>query len=201
MKSLRTLLAALLVALASIGSFTSCDSVIATGLEGTWRGEMYFASYYDGRWYYSNYSEIEFLLDPLKMKSGRGYWIDHYSQAPWDYVANHFHFTVKNRVIYIHFDEDNYDIEIDNYDLGDDLFSGYVYYEGEERYFELYHTSSPNWDNYDYGWDYDRNHGWGYGYYSHRREAPAADALGPAPAQRHAAPVQRPVRGIKPLDE
>ena len=168
-------LLSLLVFLAGICGFTSCDSMIASSLEGTWEGEMYFASYYDGRYYYSNYTEIEFVGDPYRFKSGRGYWIDHYSGAPWDYVANHFTWQVRDKIIYIHLIEDDYDIEIHNYRLNDERFTGDVYYEGEDRYFELVHTYSPNWDDYDYGYGY---YGGGYygGYYSQRRSAEWTDA-------------------------
>lgn len=169
MKKISKLFLSFLFALSALCGLSGCDSMIATSLEGTWEGEMYFASYYDGRYYYSNWSEIEFVGDPFRFKRGNGYWIDYYSGAPWDYVANHFEWEVRNKVIYIHLIEDNYDVEIRDYHLDDDHFSGNVFYEGEDRYFELIHTYSPNWDEYDYG----------YGYYSQRR-AVANDSIGPA---------------------
>lgn len=166
---------ALVALVASVGTFASCDSFIASDLEGTWEGDMYFASYYDGDWYYSNYSQIEFVGDPTRMKSGRGYWVDYYSGAPWDYVANHFSWRVQDRCIYIHLMEDNYDLQISDYSLTTSRFHGYVYYDGEEREFDLVHTSSPNWDDYDYGYGY---YGGGYygGYYSQRRSRSLSDS-------------------------
>lgn len=168
---------AILTFITSVGAFTSCDSMIATDLEGTWEGQMYFASEYDGRYYYSNYTEIEFLLSPMKFKTGRGFWVDYYSDAPWDYIANHFTWTVSDRTIFIHFVEDDYDIEIRDYSLDEETFYGYVYYEGEQRKFKLFHTSSPNWDEYQYGY------GYGYGYYYSPKRVPAdsAAAEGAAP--------------------
>lgn len=153
LRHLRAALVVLIAAIGTGGALTSCDSMIATTLEGTWEGDMYVSSYYDGRDYYASHTEIEFLLDPLKFKTGRGYWVDYYSRAPWDYIANHFRWTVTDRVIRIHLEEDRYDLEIRNYELDDDYFSGDVFYEGESRHFHLYHTSSPNWDEFHYGWD------------------------------------------------
>lgn len=172
-RKLNQLILSLFTLLVSVGAFSSCDSMIATSLEGTWEGNMYFASYYDGRYYYSNYTEIEFLLDPMKFKTGRGFWVDYYSNAPWDYVANHFTWTVQDRSIYIHLMEDDYDIEIRDYTLDDETFYGYVFYEGEQRKFTLYHTSSPNWDEYHYGTGYYYDD---YYYYSPKRMP--ADSVG-----------------------
>lgn len=202
MKKIYSLLFGLLVTLMGAGLFYSCewwteDDEITYNLEGTWGGEMYFASYYDNNWYYSNYTKLEFIEDGYNR--GYGYWVDYYSQAPWDYVANHFDWAVRNGIIYIHLIEDNYDIQIRDYDITRRDFSGYVYYEGEERHFDLYHTSSPNWGNYDYGWGYDYDYGYN-GWYSNRRGADsvttdsvaagkvaadkAADAAGKASAER-----------------
>lgn len=184
----------LVMLLGTLGLTTSCDSMIASTLEGTWEGDMYFVSYYDGREYFSNHSEVEFIGDPMRFKSGSGYWVDYYSGAPWDYVANHMTWTVRDKVIYIHLVEDRYDFEIRNYHLDDRSFSGYVYYDGEERYFELIHTSSPNWNDYDYGY------GYGYGYNPGYRPyyAPANGAAGDSvPAEPASAPA-RPERHMRP---
>lgn len=177
-------------------ALTSCDSMIATSLEGTWEGDMYFLSYYDGREYYSNYSEVEFLTDPMSFKSGHGYWVDYYSNAPWDYVANHMTWTVRDRVIYIHLVEDRYDFEIRDYRLDDYKFTGYVFYDGEERTFELRHTSSPNWDDYDFGYGYGYGYNSGYGPYYSPSRSNEADSI-PARPVRHMRPVGMPV----PLSE
>lgn len=185
----------------SLGLTTSCDSMIASTLEGTWEGDMYFTSYYDGRTYYSNYSEVEFIGDPFRLKSGSGYWIDYYSNAPWDYVANHMTWTVRDRVIYIHLVEDRYDFEVRDYHLDDYKFSGHVFYDGEERYFELRHTSSPNWNDYEYGYGYGYGYNSGYGrYYSPSRSTDnAADSTDGAAADGDAANLPaRPVRHMRP---
>ena len=167
-RSLLTTLCIALLALVGIGTMTtSCDSIIATNLEGTWEGDMYVMSEYNGREYYSSFTEIEFISDPMRFKSGEGYWLDHYSGAPWDYIANHLTWTVHDKVIYIHLIEDNYDIEIRKYHLDDERFYGYVYYDGGYHRFELFHTSSPHWDEYEYGCPY----------YSNSRAAASTDSM------------------------
>lgn len=212
MKKIYSLLFALLVMATGAGIFYSCewwteDDEIVYNLEGTWGGEMYFASYYDGNYYYSNYTKLEFIQRAYNR--GEGYWVDYYSQAPWDYVANHITWEVRNGVIYIRLLEDNYYVEIRDYDIDRHNFSGYVYYEGENRHFDLYHTSSPNWNNYDYGWGYDNDYGYGYGWGSNRRLAPGSKAdAEPADADvkadtivgavKDGQPVERPKRILMP---
>lgn len=186
----------------TLTTLTSCDSFIASTLEGTWEGDMYFTSYYDGRVYYSNYTELEFIGDPFRMKSGYGYWIDYYSNAPWDYVANHIAWEVYDRVIRIHLLEDDEYVEIFNYALNDSFFTGDVRYAGESRHFKLRHTSSPNWNDYYYGNDgyyggydpYDPYDPY-YPYYSPaQRGTAAADSIGSAVKKD----VKRPERRLRP---
>lgn len=149
--NIKTILLAPILFLISLLAMTSCDTMIASSLEGTWTGDMYMCREYAGKKYYSTHCEIEFVGDPYHVRSGFGYWVDHYSNAPWDYTAYHFDWTVEDRVIKIHFREDDYYVEIHDYDLDDRYFTGYVFYDGEDQRFELYHTSSPNWSEYRYG--------------------------------------------------
>lgn len=137
-------------------TFVSCDEDddIAYTLEGTWRGNMYISHSYGGYDYQSTYSEICFLRDPYTYSSGDGYWVDYYSHAPWDYVANHINWTVRNEAIYVHFIEENSNIEIYDYRLSDNYFTGYIYDGYNEVEFRLTHVSSPNWNNFGWGWDY-----------------------------------------------
>lgn len=172
-------------------ALTSCDSLIATSLEGTWEGDMYVSTYYGNREYYSNRTQIEFARDPYYYSAGRGYWVDYYDYgAPWDYdyLAYHFDWSVENQVIYIHFLEDNYHAEIHDYHLDDDRFIGYIWYGNEKRRFTLYHTYSPRWDDFCY---YDWNDYYGYPYYSPAAPSAESDTL------THPAPL-RPVRGVRP---
>jgi len=168
-------------------AFSSCeDQDIGMTLEGTWEGNTYVYSTYDGEMYNSTSTKLYFETDVFKFKEGGGYWIDYYHDHPWDsrrnYVASKIRWRVVNKVIYIHFKEDNYDIEIRDYRLNDNRFEGTIY-DGEKTIdFYMVHTSSPNWDNYDYyGYDYYYDdYGWGYG----AKAAPDSNAQ-PKKLERH----------------
>ena len=81
MKKIYTMLMMAMMALA----FTSCeDEMIADTLEGTWSGNMYISSTWDGRTYDVTRSEITFEIDPFRFTKGSGIWVDYYSRAPWD---------------------------------------------------------------------------------------------------------------------
>lgn len=152
-------------------ALTSCeDAEIAYTLEGTWRGNMYISTSYEGRTYNSTYTVITFEGDPYSISSGYGKWIDYYSDAPWDYIANHIDWEVDKRVIYIHFREEGTSLSISDYRLNDDRFVGTLYDNGHYVDFELYHTSSPNWNSYRYYDDY-----WYNGWYSRTRGEGASD--------------------------
>lgn len=155
-------------------TLTSCDEDQWTGmqLEGTWAGDMYEYNEWNGKEYWASYSEVEFIQDPFRFTTGSGYWVDYFSDAPWDYLAYHFDWTVRNRVIYIHFREDNYEMAIWDYRLTDNYFSGYIN-GNKDMTFRLHHTSSPNWDrDYYYGFDdY-------YGYYAKKAPVFEEDSTG-----------------------
>ena len=152
MKKFTTLLTMAFIALMSI-SFTSCDedSDIAYTLDGTWRGNMYVQ--------YGNvdatYSVIRFDQND-GIYSGTGYWIDYFDRNYWhgnNYIANRIIWTVRNRDIYITLLDENSDVVIYDYALGDRKFSGYVEADnGNRAYFEL-SRDSYNWrDDYDWGY-------------------------------------------------
>lgn len=152
MKKFTTLLTMAFIALMSI-SFTSCDedSDIAYTLDGTWRGNMYVQ--------YGNvdatYSVIRFDQND-GIYSGTGYWIDYFDRNYWhgnNYIANRIIWTVRNRNIYITLLDENSDVVIYDYALGDRMFSGYVEADnGNRAYFEL-SRDSYNWrDDYDWGY-------------------------------------------------
>lgn len=178
MKKLYTLMMMALMAL----TFTACeDEMIADTLEGTWSGNMYVSSYYGGRDYYATRTEITFSIDPFRFTKGSGYWVDYYSGAPWDYVANHITWRVDDGNITIHFIEDRSSVVISNYHLSDSHFSGYIADGDNDVDFSLHHISSPNWDDYDH-WGYSS---WSYshGYYSRETRAAGDDSLMTAPAE------------------
>ena len=151
MKKLYTLMMMAVMALA----FTSCeDEMIADTLEGTWSGNMYVSSYYNGHDYYATRTEITFSIDPFRFTRGSGYWVDYYSGAPWDYVANHIDWRVDNGRIYVHFYEDNTSVVIADYHLTDSHFTGYIADGDNDVHFNLTHIDSPNWNRYN-RWGYD----------------------------------------------
>ena len=152
MKKFTTLLTMAFIALMSI-SLTSCDedSDIAYTLDGTWRGNMYVQ--------YGNvdatYSVIRFDQND-GIYSGTGYWIDYFDRNYWhgnNYIANRIIWTVRNRNIYITLLDENSNVVIYDYALGDRKFSGYVEADnGNRAYFEL-SRDSYNWrDDYDWGY-------------------------------------------------
>lgn len=164
-------------------TFTACeDEMIADTLEGTWSGNMYVSSYYGGRDYYATHTEITFTIDPFRFTKGSGYWVDYYSGAPWDYVANHITWRVDGGNITINFIEDHTSVVISNYHLSDSHFSGYIADGDNDVNFSLRHIASPNWDDYDY-WGYD---GWSYshGYYSRQTRSDDGDSTMVAPAEK-----------------
>lgn len=169
MKKIHSLATILMLALSSL-ALTSCDNddAIADTLWGVWKGNMYVTGEYDGRVYYSSYSTIGFDKDPYDYASGSGYWIDEFSNAPWDYYATHIEWQVNNSDIIIHSLEDDTYFTIHNYSLSGNYFSGEIWSEdGSRQAFRLVKTSSPDWNDYDWGWDWND----GYGYYSPARQS------------------------------
>ncbi|MBR6275482.1 MAG: hepatitis A virus cellular receptor 1 [Prevotella sp.] len=172
MKKIHTLMMTALMAVMTI-SLTACDEdvLIAETLEGTWAGTMYvYTSYHDTR-YYATSTEITFEGDPFRWTRGTGYWVDYYSNAPWDYVANHIEWKVNNRNIEVYFVEDRTTMVIRDYHLNDNSFTGYIADGENDVEFRLRHISSPNWNRYD-RWGYD---GWN-GYWSRETRGISTDS-------------------------
>lgn len=168
MKKFYTFATAMIIAMTA-ATFTSCDDdqMIGMTLEGTWAGDMYVSSTWNGRVYKAAKTEIEFTSDPFRTTRGSGYWVDYYSYAPWDYIANHIRWTVRDRVISVDFVEDNYTLIIYDFDLNNQLFIGDIYSDNgrEKLHFSLYSTDSEDWNNYGWGYDYWDDYGY-YGYYA-----------------------------------
>ena len=154
MKKLYTMMMMAMMGMMAM-SFTSCetDEYIANTLEGTWKGNMYIHSDWAGSTYNATYSEITFLKDPYTYSEGNGYWVDYYSDAPWDYVANHIEWSVEYGIIKVYFVEDHDYMEIRDYRLNSDHFYGTIYDGGHAVDFELYNTSRPYYNNYSWGYD------------------------------------------------
>ena len=187
MKKIYNLLMMAMMAAATC-TMTSCDEDIdiANSLEGTWTGTMFVYTDYRGTSYYATSTEITFEGDPFRWTRGTGYWVDYYSGAPWDYVANHISWRVDNGNITVYFHEDGTSVVISNYRLNDSRFSGYIADGDNDVRFNLTHIASPNWNNYSY-WGYDGWYDDGY-YWSRGTRAAADDSLKAAPAEK---PVRR----------
>ena len=142
-------------------SFVSCmdeDERIGNTLGRRWFGDM--DMYYDGE--RARGTELEFQTG-WGLSSGTGVEIDYYR---YHAVTNYFNWEVRNRVMYLWFDDRRLDCAISNYSLTYDFFQGYIVpiiydYEG---YYLDYENQTPfrlrnyerYWDSYGYG---------GYEYY------------------------------------
>lgn len=160
-------------------TMTSCeDREIANTLEGTWSGNMYISTRYDGRVYDATYSEITFLKNPYAYSSGEGYWVDYYSDAPWDYVANRIEWTVDYGTIKVYFKEEGTSIRIRDYYLNNDRFYGTINDNGKPVDFELWRVASRNYNSYN----------WGYGgWYGSTRAVDSSDST----------KIEKPVRFVR----
>lgn len=169
MKRIHTIITMLAVMLATF-TLSGCDEdeYIANNLWGVWQGNMYVESYYNGRTYKSAYSVLAFDKDPYSYAQGTGYWVDYYSNAPWDYYSSRIEWRVVNSEIQIYSIKEGRTYYIYDYNMARNFFNGYLSTgSGSSLYFELQKTSSPNWDSYDwdgYNWNY--SYGSGYSPYS-----------------------------------
>lgn len=173
-----------LIALMSF-SLTSCDDdeAIADTLWGVWEGDMYAYYDYNGYTYSASYSVLAFDRDPYSYASGSGYWVDYYSNAPWDYFATRISWTVVNGEIRIYSIEEGKYYYISDYSLSNGSFHGYIDdgYGSAPIEFHLYKTASPDWNDYD--WD-----GWGsYNsyYYSPAKKSQSKESSTPEKPVRH----------------
>lgn len=183
MRRFRTLLGLALVALMSL-AFTSCDedADIAYTLDGSWSGYMENVIDWQGHSYMSNTAEVTFNSG---YDSGDGYWLDEYSSAPWDYVANRIRWKVRNGMIYISFLDTREEAVIRNYHLDDRYFYGEIEFNSTNAWikFKLVKTSSPNWNRYYWYGTNSWYDSWGYSDYSRKQEgsrgtdAQAADSV------------------------
>ncbi len=158
MKKLYSIIAILFMAIAAT-TMVGCDedANIAYTLEGVWEGNMYKQSYYNGRYFQSSYTVMQFDRDPYRYSSGTGKWIDYYSNAPWDYFASYISWTVDNGRIRIYSEKENQTYYIDDFRISDNYFEGYICDRyNNEKSFSMRKIDSPNWNRYDWnGYYYD----------------------------------------------
>jgi len=173
MKKIASLLTTALIAFMPF-TLTSCndDEAIADTLWGVWEGDMYAYYDYQGYTYSAASSVLAFDHDPYSYASGSGYWIDYYSNAPWDYFATRITWTVVNNEIRIYSIEENKYYYISDYSLSNGSFHGYIddEYGSAPIEFHLYKTAAPTWSDYDWnGWGYYDD----YGYYAPAKKSQA----------------------------
>jgi len=168
--------------LVALFGFSSCmddDDRIGFDIQGHWFGDMDMYDDYTGE--RARGSEIEF-------KTGWGY--DHGTGVEVDYysyhaVTNYFDWRVRNRILYLTFDDPNLDCAIVDYRLTRDYFRGYI-----ADYNTLENLTYFSLRNYDHEWD---EYGYGYydDYYVKATRAATADSLA-----ADTAVVGRGIRGI-----
>lgn len=174
MKKIISLLSVFIIALCTL---TSCDEdlMISTSLKGTWEG--YMDTYYNinGRKEKATYTEIQFFKDAGD-RYGYGYWVDHFSNRPGDYYYSRIYWEVKNKDIHIEFKDSHTSIDIHNFNLNDNHFTGWF----EDDYnthtkFDLVKTRE-DYDTYEY------ESGYGYYYNDYYSKATRSDA--PIPVRK-----------------
>lgn len=176
MKKFFTFISAIMMAM----MFTACDGdqMIGMTLEGGWEGNMYVQSEWQGHIYKAAETEIVFEQNPFRLTKGYGTWVDYYSNAPWDYVANHIRWEVKDRVISIYFVEDDEWVDIYDFNLYNNRFVGYIETSNHRRIkFDLVKIYDYDYTDYGYGYDY-----WGYDYYPYYAKAAGSAQAPMAPA-------------------
>lgn len=164
MKKLISFFTVLVIALVTL---TSCDEdyMISYDLKGTWEGNLRIENDYNGKIYEITKTYIEFIPYENNRTKGTGYWVDYYSNAPWDKWANHIEWSVNNGIIWIHFVEDRTNIEIHDFSLSNNYFKGWFYDDDRTICnFNMYHTSKGNWDSYNH-WGYSYTDAYYDGYY------------------------------------
>jgi hypothetical protein len=194
MKKLVTLL---MMATMALFTFTSCeDENIAYTLEGTWEGQVFDYSQWDGQTYNISYSMLDFRMDPFATRTGNGYWVDIYSGGNRHHVSYRIDWKVRDGIIYIKFREDGTTYRISDYRLSDYTFRGTMYeadwntgnYNGNAHDFSMRHIDSPNWDyyynDYDSFWGSYRGHYNGY-YWSNEGTFESEDGSTVAPAKSY----------------
>ncbi len=129
---------------------------ISYTLEGTWEGQVFDYSQWDGQTYNISYSMLDFRMDPFATRTGNGYWVDIYSGGSRHYVSYRIDWKVRDGIIYIKFREDGTTYRISDYRLSDYTFRGTMHeadwntgnYNGNAHDFSMRHIDSPNWDYY-----------------------------------------------------
>lgn len=154
----------LLIAACSLSSCMDEDEEIGYHISGHWFGDM--DMYYAGE--RARGSEIEFTRG-WSFDRGTGVEVDYYRRGS---VTNYFDWVVRDRILYLTFDDPILDCAIVDYTLTYDYFRGYIANPvtlENETYFSL-RNYDRYWDTYGYGSNYTP-------YYAPATRAAEADTL------------------------
>ena len=126
------------------------DERIGYDISGHWFGAM--DMWYNGE--KAQGSEIEFFSSGWHRDRGTGTEVDYYRLHA---VTSYFNWQVRDRILYLTFDDPKLDCAIVDYRLTDDYFRGYIANPvtlENETYFNL-RNYAHYWDSYGYGSYYD----------------------------------------------
>lgn len=161
------------VLLGALFLFASCDvdywyndpdDDIGYTVSGHWFGDLDMYNSYTGE--RAEGSEIEFRPSGYGYYRGTGVEIDYYRHSRP--VTNYFDWEVRNRKLYLYFDDPDLDCVIMDYSLSATYFSGYIEgYDGYSTRFRL-RNYDRYWNDYGYG---------GYYYRSATEEADTTDVV------------------------
>ena len=189
MKTFNNKLWMLAILLCSTFAFTSCmdeDDEIGYTISGHWFGDM--DMYYNGE--RSVGSEIEFYSN-YGYDRGTGVEIDYYR---YHAVTTYFNWQVRNRVLYLTYEDPALDCAIVDYRLSYDYFSGYI-----ADFNTLENLTSFRLRNYDRYWDaygYGGYDYYGYDYYDYYVKGARAAGDSIAAATPNSAVKYHGIRGV-----
>ncbi len=126
-----------LMAIVAVTTFTlvSCkDDEVANKLDGAWQGTTGCGYELDGHYYAAEWTIIEFDQDVLVARNGDGFWVDYYSEGPYDYYASDISWEVRDggKTIYIQTKQEGGEYTITDFSLSKDYFSGSIYIGSNE---------------------------------------------------------------------
>lgn len=177
------LMSLLLIALFSFSSCMDKDEEIGYYVSGHWFGDMDMYDYYGER---ARGSELEFNTG-WGYDRGTGVEVDYYRRGS---ITNYFNWQVRDRILYLTFDDPGLDCAIVDYSLTRDYFRGYIAHPvtlENETYFNL-RNYDRYWDSYGYGGYYDP-------YYAPAMTRAETDSIATAPCDS-AATAFRGIRGV-----
>ncbi|MCR4993873.1 MAG: hypothetical protein K6A32_00585 [Bacteroidales bacterium] len=161
MKTLKNRIYWMSILFMGVVGFTSCDTEywyddeddeIGYTVSGHWFGDLDMYSYNGER---AQGSEIEFRHSGSGYYRGTGVEVDYYYYSRP--VTNYFDWEVRNRKLYLYFDDSDLDCVIVNYRLSATYFTGYIEgYDGYSTRFSL-RNYDRYWDEYGYGGYYYRS--------------------------------------------